>query len=118
MTPKPTNPQDKDKAISDIIYRVIFRIRSGEQEVDGSFLPDEVKEQAVQEALQALTQLLAQPSVVLPEKVDRFEVIDNEGRAYAKGSIYGSPVKVKLSLQDEGRTLKVFVKGLNNKEEK
>lgn len=54
--------------------------------------------------------------VVLPEKVDRFEVIDDEGRAYAKGSIYGSPVKVKLSLQDEGRTLKVFVKALNNKE--
>ena len=42
-------------------------------------------------------------------KVDRFEVIDNEGRAYAKGSIYGSPVKIKLSLQDDGRTLKVFV---------
>lgn len=44
------------------------------------------------------------------EKVDRFEVIDDTGRAYVKGSIYGSPVKVELSYQDDGRTLKVFVK--------
>ena len=42
-------------------------------------------------------------------KVDRFEVIDDEGRAYVKGSIYGTPVGVELSLQDDGRTLKVFV---------
>lgn len=42
-------------------------------------------------------------------KVDRFEVIDDEGRAYVKGSIYGTPVRVELSLQDDGRTLKVFV---------
>jgi hypothetical protein len=44
-----------------------------------------------------------------PEKVDRFEVIDDTGRAYVKGSIYGTPVKVELSYQDDGRTLKVFV---------
>ena len=43
-------------------------------------------------------------------KVDRFEVIDETGRAYAKGSIYGSPVSVELSYQDDGKTLKVFVK--------
>jgi hypothetical protein len=43
------------------------------------------------------------------EKVDRFEVIDDTGRAYVKGSIYGTPVKVELSYQDDGRTLKVFV---------
>lgn len=42
-------------------------------------------------------------------KVDRLEVIDSTGRAYVKGSIYGSPVEVKLSYQDDGRTLKVFV---------
>ena len=42
-------------------------------------------------------------------QVDRFEVIDETGRAYVKGSIYGSPVSVELSYQDEGRTLKVFV---------
>lgn len=38
------------------------------------------------------------------DKIDRFEVIDKTGRAYVKGSIYGTPVKVKLSLQDDGRT--------------
>ena len=42
-------------------------------------------------------------------KVDRLEVIDDTGRAYVKGSIYGTPVKVELSYQDDGRTLKVFV---------
>lgn len=41
--------------------------------------------------------------------VDRLEVIDETGRAYVKGSIYGSPVKVKLDFQDDNRTLKVFV---------
>lgn len=44
-------------------------------------------------------------------KVDRFEVIDERGRAYVKGSIYGSPVSVRLVLQDDGKTLKLFVKG-------
>lgn len=45
-------------------------------------------------------------------KVNRLEVIDEAGRAYVRGSIYGSPVSVKLSYQDDGRTLKVFVKEL------
>lgn len=43
------------------------------------------------------------------DKVDRIEVIDETGRAYVRGSIYGSPVTVKLDYQDDGRTLKVFV---------
>jgi ribosomal protein S28E/S33 len=43
--------------------------------------------------------------------VDRIEVIDETGRAYVRGSIYGTPVKVELSYQDDGRTLKVFVTG-------
>lgn len=42
-------------------------------------------------------------------KVDRLEVIDDSGRAYVKGSIYGTPVSVELSFQDDGRTLKIFV---------
>lgn len=46
-------------------------------------------------------------------KVDRFEVIDSSGRAYVKGSIYGTPVKIELSLQDDGKTLKVFVEEQN-----
>ncbi len=44
--------------------------------------------------------------------VDRLEVVDETGRAYVKGSIYGSPVRVELSLQDDDRTLKVFVEAL------
>lgn len=44
------------------------------------------------------------------ELVDRFEVIDDTGRAYVKGNIYGSPVSIELNYQDGGKTLKVFVK--------
>lgn len=43
-------------------------------------------------------------------KVDRLEVVDDTGRAYVKGSIYETGVKVELDYQDDGRTLKVFVK--------
>lgn len=43
-------------------------------------------------------------------KVDRLEVIDKNGRAYtnygSQGSIAGS---VDIQLQDEGKTMKVFV---------
>lgn len=45
-------------------------------------------------------------------KVNRLEVIDDTGGAYVKGSIYGTPVKVELSYQDDNRTLKVFVSAL------
>lgn len=41
--------------------------------------------------------------------IDRLEVIDDTGRAYVRGSIYGTPIKIELSVQDDGRTLKVFV---------
>jgi len=60
-----------------------------------------------------LEKLLADREKTLTEKVDRIEVIDETGRAYIKGSIYGSPVKVELSLQDSNRTLKVFVEALS-----
>lgn len=49
------------------------------------------------------------------KNVDRLEVIDETGRVYVKGSIYNTPVKVELSLQDNKRTLKVFVEPLNAK---
>lgn len=49
------------------------------------------------------------PVDVDTSKVNRIEVIDETGRAYVKGKIYGTPVKVKLSIQDDGQTLKVFV---------
>jgi hypothetical protein len=40
-------------------------------------------------------------------KVTRFEVIDEHGRAYTYPYC-----KVELSYQDDGRTLKVFIKPL------
>jgi hypothetical protein len=39
------------------------------------------------------------------KKVTRVELIDESGRCYVK-----NPASVELSLQDDGRTLKVFVK--------
>lgn len=46
--------------------------------------------------------------------INRVELIDHtktmEGRAWVRGSIYGSPVEVELDVQDEGRTLKIFVR--------
>lgn len=45
-------------------------------------------------------------------RVNRFEVIDEKGRVYVRSDILldGPGVKVTLSYQDDGRTLKVFVK--------
>lgn len=48
------------------------------------------------------------------KNVDRLEVIDETGRAYVRGSIYGIPVKIELSYQDNGKTLKVFVEELHD----
>lgn len=39
-------------------------------------------------------------------KVTRLEVITDEGRRFSSG---GSDLEIVLSLQDDGRTLKVFV---------
>jgi hypothetical protein len=44
------------------------------------------------------------------EKVTRFEVIDDEGRAYVA---YGVKVEL-LDFQDDGKTLKIFIKGKNS----
>ena len=41
------------------------------------------------------------------QTVDRFEVIDETGRAYAQG--IGKVKSIKFSLQDDGCTLKVFI---------
>lgn len=45
----------------------------------------------------------------LTRQVNRIEVIDSTGRAYVKGEMYGTPVTVEVQLQDDDRTLKVFV---------
>ena len=39
------------------------------------------------------------------EKVTRVEVIDNQGRSYTKWGVTG----IELSLQDDDRTLKIFL---------
>ncbi len=44
-------------------------------------------------------------------KVDRFEVIDENGRAYVRG--IGQVKRLKFELQDNDCTLKVFVNGKN-----
>lgn len=44
------------------------------------------------------------------DKVNRVEVIDKNGRSYVN---WRSDNKVELSLQDNGRTLKVFIKENN-----
>ena len=69
-------------------------------------------------AVSALTHLHQQEMLKQYKKVNRFEVIDETSRAYVKGSIYGTPVSVDLSLQDDDRTLKVFVTNLSNSKEK
>lgn len=46
------------------------------------------------------------------ERVSRVEVIDREGRSYAKWGL----ADVKASWQDEGRTLKLFLKEADHEE--
>lgn len=46
------------------------------------------------------------PSVTSLEKVTRVEVVDQHGRSYVN---YDSTNSVAISIQDEGRTLKVFI---------
>ena len=46
-------------------------------------------------------------------KVTRVEVIDNTGRAYME---YNA-ADVQVSFQDDGKTLKVFLKNLNKKDQ-
>lgn len=45
----------------------------------------------------------------LTSKVNRIEVIDENGRAYVK---WEDGLKVRMSLQDDDRTLKIFVDNL------
>ena len=47
-------------------------------------------------------------AVTFKEKnINRFEVIDNKGRSYTNW--IDKPFKIETSLQDEGKTLKVFL---------
>jgi len=44
--------------------------------------------------------------IMFGDKVTRFEVVDNKGRAYVKHRVQ----ELKFQLQDDGRTLKAFVR--------
>lgn len=47
--------------------------------------------------------------------VTRLEIIDESGRAYVRHNI----AKVNVSIQDDGKTLKIFVNGtLNERQDK
>ena len=52
-----------------------------------------------------------QNDMLQDQTVTRFEVIDENGRVYTKWNC-----KIELSYQDEGRTLKVFIKSLNKQD--
>jgi len=55
--------------------------------------------------------LQCQEDMAKDQTVTRFEVIDENGRAYTEHYC-----NVELSYQDDGRTLKVFVKQLNKQD--
>jgi len=57
-------------------------------------------------------------SDTIEQRLDRIEVIDETGRVYVRGAIYGTPVDIELSYQDDGRTLKVFVTPKEDNHEK
>jgi hypothetical protein len=52
-----------------------------------------------------------QQDMAKDQTVTRFEVIDENGRAYTRPYC-----KVELSYQDDGRTLKVFINSLNKQD--
>lgn len=68
------------------------------------FKLDSVYEAGVIGRIRELNEQLNKPS-----KLNRLEVIDDTGRAYTNGSMYGTPVSLHMSYQDGGRTLKIFV---------
>ena len=51
------------------------------------------------------------PHDTMKSKITRFEVIDEKGRAYTT-----KDCKVELSCQDDGRTLKVFIKSIKKQD--
>jgi hypothetical protein len=55
--------------------------------------------------------LQCQEDMAKDQTLTRFEVIDEYGRAYSDHYC-----KVELSYQDDGRTLKVFIKPLNKQD--
>lgn len=61
--------------------------------------------------MQAVIKLAQQNAIgaspeIICEKVTRIEVIDNNGRAYVN---WDKNNKVELQLQDDGKTIKIFI---------
>lgn len=87
---------------------MIAMIAAGEVKVNANLDARRYGNDVVQKAV--LAYLQDGMKTIDTEKVDRFEVIDGNGRAYVRGSIYNLPFqKIDLSYQDDGRTLKVFL---------
>ena len=42
-------------------------------------------------------------------RITRFEVIDETGRVYVRDPSVSGPIKIAVAIQDEGRTLKIFI---------
>lgn len=42
-------------------------------------------------------------------RITRFEVIDETGRVYVRDPRVSSPIKIAVAIQDDGKTLKIFV---------
>ena len=51
--------------------------------------------------------MMGKDKLVTTSTLNRVEVIDSSGRAYLKW--LEKPMKVELSLQDDDRTLKIFI---------
>jgi hypothetical protein len=78
---------------------------------------DEQIDFTIDQLAQLLTTEIKKARARDTSRVNRVELIDYTGRAYVKGEMYGSPVKVRLNFQDKGRTLKIFVEQLNDSKE-
>lgn len=107
--PQPPAPQPADSGETEIIdwlQRVIDDARTPDVLFNCKSLYYLQLEPLLKSRIAAAVQAERQ---TFTKHVDRFEVIDDSGRAYVKGSIYGSPVQVELLLQDNGRTLKAIV---------
>ena len=133
-----TTPEDTDQTIEQRLYEILPCISCGSQAdpADGFGTCTCGNERLRQDILQLLNKTRTKgyndgfqmgqfdrdmdnthgiANQTIEQRLDRIEVIDETGRVYVKGAIYGTPVDIELSYQDDGRTLKVFVTPKENK---
>ena len=118
-----TNPTNKPSGDDDTPKRPRLQLRNGSRSTldfeqakikaqleilqsfrRNDFKLDSVYDAAVIKRIQELNQKLEQTPTL-----SRLEIIDETGRAYARGTIYGESVSLYMNYQDDGRTLKIFV---------